>query len=50
MISFKAFHRYEEGDSVSISENAKEHKFIMPSVTKAIKKSKKEKLTHSAFL
>lgn len=45
-ISFKAFHRYEEGESVNISENAKDHKFIMPSITKAIKKQKKLDLTH----
>ncbi|KAL4507280.1 hypothetical protein ABPG72_002073 [Tetrahymena utriculariae] len=50
MISFKAFHRYEEGESVNINENAKEHRFIMPSIQKAIKKQKKDKLTASSFL
>lgn len=49
MISFKAFHRYEEGESVNISENAREHKFIMPVITKPIKKQKKDILTKVKF-
>lgn len=55
-LSFKAFHRYEEAQSNGqqgslVGESAKEHRFLMPSISKAIKKELTRKpLSKAAFV